>query len=485
MEFQSSVRDIDIMTKEIRGSVPAEAIAAHVERSLVKLAARSPLKGFRPGKTPINLLRKTYGARLEEDASVELAGETLVKVMTQNELRVVGEPDWSLEPREPGASLSFSAKVYVIPEPSIAGAESFEISVPKRVVTETVIDKTVEELRQKNQLFVHHDDTRGVEDKDTVELSATLISPKDGPSKAQAVRLTLGIDQMPPELNAALRGMTVGASKRVSLQAPQTNEGKKNKKASAQKQPSKIVYDITVTAIGQLMLPDVDDAFAARVEPTTENVAQLRAIISDRLQSSFDAQARDAVRSQILNLLVERNAFEVPPPLIDHEVANLARQFGGAEASKLSWITLRNALGEVASGRARAQIIVDQIAKDEKVIASTEDVSALIAEQAAAAGQPIAAFERWVASSEGRLDAIRKEVLRTKVLDLLEARATVTYEDAPADDSLTEGDREGGSLIPTPDEHTHECSDPHCGHSHHSPLTNHEEGTTGSDEPVD
>jgi trigger factor len=477
MEFQSSVRDIDIMTKEIRGSVPAEAISAHVERSLVKLAARSPLKGFRPGKTPINLLRKTYGARLDEDASVELAGDALVKVLTENELRVVGEPDWTLEPREPGGALSFSAKVYVIPEPMIAGAEAFQISVPKRQVTEEVIDKTVEELRQKNQVFVHRHDARGAEDRDTVELSATLIAPKDHQSKPQAVRLTLGVDPMPPELGAALRGMTVGASKRVSLQPPQTNEGKKNKKASAQKQPAKIVYDITVTAIGELVLPDVDDTFAARVEPTTENVAQLRAIIAERLQSSFDAQARDAVRSQILNLLVERNTFDVPPPLIDHEVANLARQFGGAEASKLSWVTLRNALGEVASGRARAQIIVDQIAKDEKVNASTEDVSALIAEQAIAAGQPIAAFERWVASSEGRLDAIRKEVLRTKVLDLLETRATITYEDAPADDVVTDGAPEGGSFMSIPDEHTHDCSDPHCDHSHHSPLKNREEAT--------
>lgn len=99
-------------------------------------------------------------------------------------------------------------------------------------------------------------------------------------------------------------------------------------------------------------------------------------------------------------------------------------------------------------------MIVDQLAKKENLTVSVEEVSAAIARQAEAMGQPVVALERWFASSPERLKMVEREVIRTKVLDLLESRAHVEYmtEPLPSDPSSDQDDASKASAIEAPAE---------------------------------
>jgi FKBP-type peptidyl-prolyl cis-trans isomerase (trigger factor) len=81
----------------------------------------------------------------------------------------------------------------------------------------------------------------------------------------------------------------------------------------------------------------------------------------------------------------------------------------------------------MATDRVRAQIIVDQVAKNEGIEPTVEEVSALIVKQAREQGQSVAALEKWVSAEPSRIRYFELEVVRSKVLELLEGRATVTY----------------------------------------------------------
>jgi FKBP-type peptidyl-prolyl cis-trans isomerase (trigger factor) len=110
---------------------------------------------------------------------------------------------------------------------------------------------------------------------------------------------------------------------------------------------------------------------------------------------------------------------------------------------------LREPLGQMAADRVRAQIIVDQVAKVEGITSSIQEVSALIEEQARASGQSVASVERWVSGSLGRFRMLELEVVRTKVIELLETRATVQYQ-VPAtseENSSTESNENDGDKL--------------------------------------
>jgi trigger factor len=430
MEVQTSIHEIDLISKEIRANVPYNIILERAKKSLNSIAARTPIKGFRKGKAPQDLVRKTFGPQVLFEKTTEVASEALEKAIEEHSLRVVGEPQWNLDsssfPREFGLEsesteiFSFSAKVFVVPEPTIAGTESFQITAVRPEVTEEYIEKTIEGLRKKHPILKPIESRTIAELGDTVAFTARAIGLSKEKSAPQDFRAEIGTSSVPPQVEEALRTTPVGGKTRVSIL--HREEGKKARP---------VEFEITVTAIFSTTLPEVDDAFVKLVEPTAQTVEDLRATVAKRLSESFDVEARDSVRSQILNQLVTLNQFEVPPPLIDQELKVLARQFGGESASTLSLDMLREPLEQMAADRVRAQIIVDQVAKIEGISPSVEEVSALVAEQARASGQPVAAVERWFSASRARLRMLELEVVRGKVIELLEGRATVQYQ-APA-----------------------------------------------------
>lgn len=427
MEIQSSIRDINPITKEITATISPDTIAARMEASITKLTASARLKGFRPGKAPRELIQRAYEDRLFREVTTELAGEALVHVVREHSLAVIGEPEVGFPSVQKGEPFTFSAQIYVMPDPTVEGAEQFEVKVQKQEADEEQINQALERLRKEHLLVIPTEGKQYAETGDTVEFTATPVGTKTGEASPQPLRVELGAETLPPEVDAALRSTAVGTSRRVRIRPQGASRQAKGGTA----------YDLSITAVGQKALRDLDDEFAKLVDPAVETLAQLRDSIREKMQANFDAQAKDSVRSEVLNQLVARNQFEVPPPLVERELSMMARQLGGEGNSTISIDAIRNVLGTVAADRVRAQVIVDQIAKKEELTSSVEEVSAAIARQAEGMGQPVAALERWIASSPDRLKMVEREVVRTKVLDLLESRATVEYTAEPLSDEAS------------------------------------------------
>ena len=448
MEVQTSIHDIDLISKEIRANVPYNLISARVDKSLTSIAAKTPIKGFRKGKAPRELVRKTFGQRVLFEATTELAEEAVDKAIADNSLRVVGQPDWNfdagkLSPESVLASesteiFSFSAKVFVVPEPTITGTESFEITAIRPELTEEYINKTIDGLRKKHPVLTPIESRTTAELGDTVAFTAKPLGLPKEKSIPQDMKVEIGSSSVSPQVEEALKTTPVDEKKRISILHQE--EGQKGRM---------VEFELAITALYSTALPEVDDAFAQLAEPTAKTVDDLRAIVAKRLSESFDIEARDSVRSQILNHLVTVNQFEVPPPLIDQELSVMARQFGGESSPTLSLEMLREPLGQMAADRVRAQIIVDQVAKVEGITSSIQEVSALIEEQARATGQSVASVERWVSASRGRFRMLELEVVRTKVIELLETRATVQYQvpAASEENSSTESNESDGDKL--------------------------------------
>lgn len=436
MEIESSIRDINPIKKEISATIAPDAVASRMDASIKKLAASAKIKGFRPGKAPREIVRRAYEDRLFQEITTELAGEALFRVVKENSLQVVGEPEVDFSSAQRGEPLTFSAHIYVMPEPTIEGDAEFEVSVPKQEATNEKVGEALERLRKEHFLVIPTEGKQYAETGDTVEFTVTVEGAKDTAESPQQLRAELGAETLPPEVDTTLRSTAVGSSKKITIR----HQG------DARRAQAATQYTLTVTAIGTKALRELDDEFAKVVDPSVEGLAQLRETIREKMQANFDNQSRDAVRSEVLNQLVARNQFEVPPPLVDRELTMMARQLGGGENSSIAISAIRDVLGTVAADRVRAQVIVDEIAKKEGLTATVDELSAAIARQAESMGQPVAALERWVASSTDRFKVVEREVVRTKVLDLLETRATVRYSAEPvAEGSSSEGEDEAAS----------------------------------------
>ncbi|NDC38946.1 MAG: hypothetical protein EBZ48_12995, partial [Proteobacteria bacterium] len=148
MESTSTITDVDAVTKKIVVTVPAEAVTQELNSALTRVVKTVRIKGFREGKAPKQLVERMYGERIKAEVHNDLVSKGIREAAKQHDISIVGAPQVNVATVEAGKPFEFSADVSVYPKPEIKGYESFDVTVPKREVTDDEVTQVVEYLRK-------------------------------------------------------------------------------------------------------------------------------------------------------------------------------------------------------------------------------------------------------------------------------------------------------------------------------------------------
>ncbi len=104
------------LERRLEVAVPAQRVDSEVDERLKKLSRTARLKGFRPGKAPIQVIKKQFGEQVRAEVVGDLMRATLAEAITQEKLRPAVGP--RIEPLavERGADLKYAAVFEVLPE---------------------------------------------------------------------------------------------------------------------------------------------------------------------------------------------------------------------------------------------------------------------------------------------------------------------------------------------------------------------------------
>ena len=147
-EVNSSIENIDEVTRQIKISIPAEQINKEVEEALTRAARTTTVKGFRAGKAPRHMVEALHGTRVRVEVADRLIAASLSDVARKHEMDIVGNPQIDIQAVEPGKPLEFTARVSLFPHPEIKGYEKFHVRVPKHEPTDADIDQVIERMRR-------------------------------------------------------------------------------------------------------------------------------------------------------------------------------------------------------------------------------------------------------------------------------------------------------------------------------------------------
>src|ERR1700759_3392623 len=104
----------DGLKREFNVVVAAAAINDRVEARLVEVGQQVRLPGFRPGKVPMDLLRKRFGQSVRGEVLERTIDESTQAVLTEKSLKPAMQPKVELVSFEDGKDLEFAVKVEVL-----------------------------------------------------------------------------------------------------------------------------------------------------------------------------------------------------------------------------------------------------------------------------------------------------------------------------------------------------------------------------------
>lgn len=409
---------IEIKTKKNEGverllevSVPVNVVQEAEERTARRYASSVRLPGFRPGKAPAALVRKRFRDAIRQQALESLLQDAYQEVVEREKLKVASQPHVHEVRFDEGQPLVFELHVEVRPDIALGRTQGFRVSRPAATVTDGHVNEQLEELREQRANWAPVTEKPVPGDMVTVQL-ATADESGELP-EGKEYRLVLGGGQAIPGIEELIMRMSPAETVEQAVRWPEDfpDESQRGKTKSVR---------VALQDVKRKALPDLDDAFAREVGDF-ESLDALKAAVRKDLESHAEREADAGVRQQLVDQIVQANAFDVPPSWVSQLVDGYMKAYQIPEEERERFTA---EFRPVAERQVRRDLIIDTIAEREELKASEADIDERVAEVArkrnAEPGQVYASLQK-----AGRLQEIERAITEEKVFKWLLERNTV------------------------------------------------------------
>ena len=416
--LKSAVKDVSPCRKEIEAELRADEVGREFEVVLDKFAARARLKGFRPGKAPLDMVRRVYHHEIHESLVESLVPKVLDEILSSYRIHPVSSPVVEDLVLEDGQPLRFKAKVEIWPDFVLPDYKKIRARKRSSEVPEADIDKTIEDLRRKAAEYIPVTD-RVVADGDYVVLHLQGRDLKTHRLKpVEKIVILAGDPANDPAINAHILGLRTGEVREFRHEYPADGP---NKTLAGKT----IDYRLAIEEIKAQRLPDVNDDFAKSLGDY-DDLTDLRQKISRELLRIREGAARRELAEDVLRQLVERAEIDLPPSAVDEEAEAIMRK----AAEQLPPDGLTQAAAETLQVRAREQaavnlkrnLLLHRIAEQERLSVGEEEADAEIRALAQASQIPSARLMESFKAA-GRRESLKNTLLLRKAIDFVVGQA--------------------------------------------------------------
>src|SRR5436190_18080776 len=443
--MKTELKEISATRKQIDVEIDADAVRAVYDRISDNYARAATVPGFRPGHAPREVVRSRFKDQIRTEALRELLPNAVQSAISEHNLVALGEPELNLENSEGldqlgKQAISFTVNVDVLPEIKLSDYKGLEVTRQTRPVKDEDVERVIEQLRE-NSASLEPVEDRGAQVGDTVTanfLGKFVNEPEAEPINVTDVDVILGGEGVVKEITDSLTGAKPDDEKTFLVDYPEN--------FSAQGLAGKSVeYTVKVSAVRIKEVPDADDEWAQSLSDEIESLDQLRQKVRADLETQAEDEAAGRVRSSLLRKLVDAHEFELPERLVEHQTQHryetVVRDMIGhgidPRNPELNWDKARDTLKEQASFDLRSSLLLEQLADEEKLEVSDQEVDDEI-QAIADASRQTPEQVRAVLTKQGGESSIASRLRNRKALDFLVANAKVTDEEWKEEQQETE-----------------------------------------------
>jgi len=372
--MQVSVESTGALERRMEVHVPAERVEKAIDERLKSMSRTVRLKGFRPGKVPVNIIRQQFGQQVRQEVLGEVLQSTFSEAVVQENLNPVGGPRIEPVDMNQGNDLKYRATFEIYPQVDLKDLSNVEIARPVAEVTEGDIDAMLENLRKQRPNFAAVERAAQDTDRVTVDFDGTIDGTAFEGGKAEGIKIVLGAGQMLKGFEDGLLGAVPGTQKTIELTFPQDYPAKDLAGKTAS-------FAVKVHAVEEQTLPEIDDEFCKAFGVEDGGKDKLRQEVGDNMRRELAANIRNRLKGLVLDKFLDVNQIEVPKSLVDAQVremqADAGRRSGAREAADLP---SAEQFQDAALRRVKLGILIGEVIKNHKIELDRSRVQARLEE---------------------------------------------------------------------------------------------------------
>lgn len=433
-----------VKSKDLTGSrrgfeieLPADEIKNKYEEIYSEIEKYAEVPGYRIGKAPRYLVETHYKDKAGDEVKKRLIGGAVVKAVKDAGIDMIGMPSVTEVIFETGKPLSFKAEVHVCPEVKLKNYKGLKVTKQKAQISTEDVDKVIEELQERHSQLK---DVEGRPAKDNdwclcdVEISIEgKVLPEQGKvpperekpgEKSENVWFPLTPKSTKPEFMSQLLGTVPGETRTVKTIMP-LNYPRKDQAGK------EATFIITVNQVKEKIAPAIDDEFAKDVGGF-KSLLELRGNIREELTKAKEQEAGFKMEEELINQIIKSTNFEAPSMMVDSEVEHLLRDAQDRlrhmgykkEDIDKEEAAMKEKFRDEAVKRVKTYFILDEIAEQENLTATEEDINKRVELLAARAKKTAEETKKYLEDNK-LMEDVKAEISQGKAMEFLIENAKI------------------------------------------------------------
>ncbi len=430
--MQVHVEDISSVQKKITIEIPVERVNEEIEKAYSAIQKKAKLQGFRPGKAPMQLIKRTYSDAMRDDVMRRLYQETLYKALDEHKVEPLDSPTIESDILEAGVPFKYSALIEVMPQILLQEYTGLIVNREKYVSKPESIDDELKRMQENMAQLTPLGEDEAVENGHTVSVDYSMVV-EDSPeinSGAQTAEIEVGSGRLIPGFEEQLIGLKAGESKEFTLDLP--SEGTNDSSAG-----NKGVFSVTVKEIKRKELPELDDEFAQQFGEY-DTMDLLRAKMVEYHEKHETERLENEFKERIIQALIKKNPLDVPESMVkrqlDHMFENLKNRLKSQQMSLdmmgLDADGFRARFRDDAIDKVKGGLLLMALVEKENISVTDEDLTSQYEKIAAGNPEMLDRIKEYYTSNQNAKSSIVSEIKEDKAISYLIDHAVVTEVDA-------------------------------------------------------
>ena len=403
--------------------VPAEEVEKALQEAYNKEKNKISLPGFRKGKVPRNMIEKMYGpAVFYEEAANILIQANYAAAVEESGADVVSRPTIDVTQIEAGKPFIFTAEVAVRPEVELGKYLGVQVTKIDTSVSDAEVEEALEKERNNNSRTVAVTDRPvAVGDTAIIDFEGFIDGVAFEGGKGENHPLEIGSHSFIDTFEDQLVGKNAGDEVEVNVTFPEEYQAKDLAGKPA-------VFKVKIHEVKAKELPELNDEFAQDVSEF-DTLEEYKADLRKNLEVQKENEAKRTKEDEAIKKIIDKSKMEIPEAMIKTQCESMVNEFAQRIAQsglsmeqymQFSGLTMEKLEEQVrpeAETRIKSSLVLEQIAKDENIEVSDDEVKAEVEKMAKSYGMEADKLMEYLGDAEKA--SIKRDLSVTKAVDLI------------------------------------------------------------------
>ncbi|MEQ8298469.1 MAG: trigger factor [Nitratireductor sp.] len=437
------------LKREIQVVVPAKDLEARLMERLEDAKGKVRINGFRPGKVPMQHMRKMYGKAVMAEVVNDILSNSTGSIISERGEKAAMQPEITMTEDEKEAEkvlageadFSFQIAYEVIPPIEVQAVDGIKVTREVYDVEDAELEEQMLRIAESARSFTPKKGKAEDGDRVTLDYVGKIDGEPFEGGADQGANLVIGSKQFIPGFEEQLVGIKAGDEKTITVTFPAEYQ-------AAHLAGKEATFDVKVSEVSKPEALELNDEMAKNLG--LESIDKLREIVKGQIENQYGALTRQKVKRQLLDALDGAYSFEAPSKLVEAEFQNIWNQVTNDlekagrsfEDEDTTEDEARAEYQRLAERRVRLGLVLAEIGEQAGVQITEEEMQrALIETVRHYPGQEKEIYE-YYRSNPQALATLRAPLFEEKVVDHLLGQVDVTDKKVSKEELLADDEDE-------------------------------------------